>query len=136
MKEISRLTDLEIKIMRVLWESTRSLTIQEITEILKEEKLSPQSVTQSVNHLVKKGAAKVDEHILVSNVYARTFSTCFGQEEYMAAEIKRLSKTLFCKRLPDMTNVLVALMENNDGQVIGARDIEAIQKIIDKKKGE
>lgn len=134
MKEISRLTDLEIKIMRVLWESGRSLTIQEITESLKEERISPQSVTQSMNHLVKKEAAKVDEHILVSNVYARTFSTCFGQEEYMVAEIKRLSKTLFCKKLPDMTSVLAALIENTDAQEMKLCDVNEIQKIIERKR--
>ncbi len=134
MKSITKLTDLEMKIMRVLWENAESLTIQGITELLSKEKLSVQSVTQSIKHLVAKGAVQVRGYVLVSNVYARTFSPCFSQEDYMVAEIKRLSKSIFSKKSLSMTSLMVALFENGDSKVMNEDDIAEIQRLIDKKK--
>ena len=108
MTSIPKLTDLEMKIMRVLWENAEPLTIQGLTELLSKEKLSVQSVTQSIKHLVVKGAVQVCGHVLVSNVYARTFSACFGQEEYMATEIRRLSNSIFSKKSFVIENYFIA----------------------------
>lgn len=129
-----RLTDLEIKIMCVLWESSESLTIQEITNRLKEEKISVQSVTQAMKHLVSKKATQVSEHVLVSNVYARTFSPCFSQDEYFSSEISRLQKIIFCKKKPNTVSIIAALLHNSDDNVMDKNKIEALQKIIDDKK--
>ncbi len=51
MKGKNRLTDLELVIMRVLWEHDGALTIQEISNFLKEEKISVASVTQVMSRL-------------------------------------------------------------------------------------
>ena len=134
MTSIPKLTDLEMKIMRVLWENAEPLTIQGITELLSKEKLSVQSVTQSIKHLVVKGAVQVCGHVLVSNVYARTFFACFGQEEYMATEIRRLSNSIFSKKSLSMTSLMAALFENSDSKVMNEEDIAEIQRMIDKKK--
>lgn len=90
MKEINKLTDLEVEIMGVLWNSKDNLTIQQITDKL--NSYSIPSITQAMKHLVNKKAVVVAEHILVSNVYARTFKTCYTPEDYFEAELKRLRK--------------------------------------------
>ena len=129
-----RLTDLEIKIMRVLWESSESLTIQEITDRLTEEKLSVQSVTQAMKHLVSKKAVQVSEHVLVSNVYARTFCPCFSQDEYLSTEISRLQNSIFCRKKPNTMSIIATLLHNSDDNSLDKNEIEELQKIIDDKK--
>ena len=136
MKELIRLTDLEIKIMRVLWESSDSLTIQEIADRMVEEKISVQSITQAIKRLVSKKAVQVSQHVLVSNVYARTFCPCFSQEQYLSGEIKRLQKSIFCKNLPNTISIIATLLHNSDDIAMDKNSIEELQKIIDHKKKE
>lgn len=88
MKEIIKLTDLEVEIMGVIWNSKDNLTIQQITDKL--NSYSVPSITQSIKHLINKKAIVVAEHIPVSKVYARTFKPCYTPEEYFEAELKRL----------------------------------------------
>lgn len=132
--EKTRLTDLEIKIMRVLWESPKHLTIQEISDRLGEEKISVQSVTQAMKRLIFKNAVQVSEHVLVSNVYARTFAPCFSQEDYLSVEIKRLEKSIFSKKKPNTISILATFLHNSDDNAIDERNLEELQKIIDDKK--
>ena len=134
MKELIRLTDLEIKIMRVLWESSDSLTIQEIADRMIEEKISVQSITQAIKHLVSKKAVQVSQHVLVSNVYARTFCPCFSQEQYLSGEIKRLQKSIFCKNPPNTISIIATLLQNSDDIAMDKNSIEELQKIIDDRK--
>ena len=134
MSKIAKLTDLEIKIMRVLWESDNALTIQEIVKCLPEEKLSDASVRQAMKHLVNKKAVQVRESILVSTVYARTFEPCYTQEEYMAAEIERLQSVMFEKRKPNTFSIMAAILHNSDERELDATQIDELQKVIDKKK--
>lgn len=134
MSEISRLTDLEITIMNVLWEHEKAMTVQEISECLKEEKISLPSVNQAMKKLVIKKAVTVPEHILVSNVYARTFLPAFTQEEYMAAEMVRLQQNLFGKKKFSLPKVAAALFNNADNKAMKKEEIDELQKIIDAKK--
>ncbi len=46
MSEIVRLTDLEIKVMNILWQYEQALTIQEIAGKLEKENISMPSVKQ------------------------------------------------------------------------------------------
>lgn len=98
MKKIPRLTDLEISIMMVLWDEEEKskeqyLTIQQITGHM--DGLSVPSLTQAMKHLLNKEAVAVDQHILVSNVYARTFKPLFSKDEFYKAEIMRIGKCLY-----------------------------------------
>ena len=134
MKNIPRLTDLEVRIMRVLWESESNLTIQEIAGRLHEDKLSVQSITQAMKRLVSKRVVVVSEHVLVSNVYARTFKPCYSQDEYMASEIDRLKGSIFAKKRVNTFSVMAALINNSDEQEISLDQIDELQKIIEQKK--
>ncbi len=60
MKKIPKLTELEIKIMKVLWEHEEGLSIQEIASYLTEEKISAPSVSQAMHRMVKKEAVSVN----------------------------------------------------------------------------
>lgn len=134
MKEIVRLTDLEIRIMRVLWEHERDLTIQEIGKQLEDEGISVASVAQSVKHLIKKKAVIVSEHVLVASVYARTFRPCYDQEEFLKAEFCRLQKSVLGSKRINMVGVAMSLLTSNENKGVQVEDVEELQKFIDKKK--
>ena len=134
MKEIVRLTDLEIKIMKVLWDKERCLTIQEIADYLKEDKISVASVSQVIKHLISKKAIQVKEYVLVSNVYARTFSPCFSPDDYFVAELTRMKKSMFGRKKLDAIGIIAALFSNSDEHTIDKKELLELQKIVDLKK--
>ena len=134
MKSIPRLTDLEISIMKILWDEGKNLTIQEITGRM--EGLSVPSITQAMKHLINKKAVVVAEHVLVSNVYARTFKPCFNQDEFLQAEYKRVHTSVFGSKKFGARGFMAALFNNSSKDEIGAEEINELQKIIDAKKKE
>ena len=89
-----------------------------------------------MKHLVSKKAVQVSEHVLVSNVYARTFCPCFSQEQYLSGEIKRLQKSIFCKTPPNTISIIATLLQNSDDIAMDKNSIEELQKIIDDKRRE
>lgn len=131
MKDIPRLTDLEIKIMKVLWEKERNLTAQEIAGYLEREKISTASVTQSIKHLIKKKAVMVSNHVLVASVYAREFSPCFSKEEFLVKEIERLQKSVMGKKKVDSFGFAAALLSNEKEENVKVDEVEKLQKHID-----
>lgn len=133
MGEVARLTDLEIMVMRVLWEHDEAMTIQEIAGCLEEERVSTQSVKQCIRHLLFKKAVTVCESVLVATVYARTFKACFTQEEFLAAEYTRLQKCVFGKRKRNTAGIAVAMLCDNDGETVSEEDIKRLQAYIDAK---
>ena len=133
MKTVPRLTDLEIKIMKVLWDSDKGLTIQEIANELKEEKISAPSVTQAMQRLVAKEAVKVSDYVLVVSSYTRMFVPAFSREEFMAEELNRLNKSLWGKGTSTIPNVVAALgfLKEKNVESISIEDMKGIRQIID-----
>lgn len=133
MKTVPRLTDLEIKIMKVLWDSDKGLTIQEIANELKEEKISAPSVTQAIQRLVAKNAVKVSDYVLVVSSYTRIFVPTFCREEFMAEEVNRLSKNLWGKGKSTISNVVATLgfLKEKSAENISIEDMKGIRRIID-----
>lgn len=134
MRDKNRLTDLEMVVMRVLWENEKPMTIQEITTCLEnDEKLSVQSVTQVMSRLVKRHAVEVSGLVLISNVYARSFTPVLTQQEVLETEIKHLQKGIFSGNKISTMSIVAALMNNDEGQVT-AEDMDELQNIIAQKK--
>lgn len=134
MKDSMKLTELEIKIMKVLWEHDREMTIQEIAACLEDERISLPSVKQSVRHLLNKKAVMVCESVLVVSVYARTFRACFSQEEFLASEYKRLQKSVYGKRKKSIASVAVAMLCDSEEESVSREEIERLQNYINAKK--
>lgn len=133
MKEIARLTDLEIKIMKVLW-AHEGITVQEIGSYLKDEGLSVPSISQAIKHLTAKNAVVIDEFVLVTSKYARTFRTCFTREEYLAAEYKRLQKFVFDTQKADLSGITAALLGNSRDGDIAVDEMDDMKRIIEEKR--
>lgn len=133
MKTVPRLTDLEIKIMKVLWDSEKGLTIQEIANELKEEKISAPSVTQTMQKLTAKDAVKVSDYVLVVSSYTRMFVPAFSREEFMAEEMNRLSKSLWGKGKSTRMNVAAVLgfLKEKKADSVSVEEMKKIRRIID-----
>ena len=130
MGKIQRLTDIEIMIMKILWEHNNGLTIQEITSYIEGKKVSVASVGQAIKHMIKKEAVKVCDYVQVSNVYARKFSTCFGQEEFLAAEFHRLQKSVFGNKKLHTAGITAAFLDNSEDEELELDEINELEKII------
>lgn len=138
MANIPRLTDIEISIMKTLWEHHEGLTIQEITSCLavneEKKKISAASVAQAVKHLKLKEAVIVSDYVQVSNVYARKFCANFSQEEYITAEFQRLQKTVFGNHKRNSVSFTASFLESIREEKLDLEEIEEIEKIISEKK--
>lgn len=134
MKNITRLTDLEIKIMGVLWEHDQCLTSQEIADYMKKDKISAASVMQAMKRLVEKKAVTVSDLVPVSRVYARAFSPSYSKEEFLAREFGRLQKFVSNSNRIDITEITASLLNDDENQDIKLEDVEELQKLIEHKK--
>lgn len=134
MKDAVKLTDLEIKIMKVLWEHARSMTIQEIANGLQEEKISVPSVTQAMKKLTQKQAVEVSAHVLAGTVYARAFLPCFTQEEFLAAEFGRLQRNVLGNKRNRFVDMAASLLNNSSSRELRLDEVEELQKLIEDEK--
>ncbi len=84
------LTDREYKVMDVLWNHEKALTINEIAKFSSDQKITVASIAQVIPRLLKKEVIHVENFIPVNTKYARTFLADITREEYMAGEIQGL----------------------------------------------
>ncbi len=134
MKSIPRLTDIEIMIMKELWEHEDGLTIQEIASYIEEKKFSAASVGQAIKHMSAKEAVKVSDYVQVSNVYARKFVPCFKQEEFLAAEFHRLQKSVFGNKKLHTAGISAAFLGSSGDEELELDEINELERIISQKK--
>lgn len=134
MKKIAKLTDLEITIMGVIWDHEERMTVNEIAECLKESCLSPASINQAMNRLIKKKVVTVVEFVRVSNVYARTFQPCVSREEYINAEIRRLGKKISYQKKINSIGMIAAFLANDSEDRISQQELTELQEVIEKRK--
>ena len=132
-----RLTDLEVQIMKVLWDSERAMTNSEIAEELKEETdLSLASVAQLVKRLLQKGVLEVCEHVPVANVYARTFRPKLTREEFIAGELRYIQKATSSDQKKGLKGIFAALFMVEKENGVNRQDLESFEHFIQKKKEE
>lgn len=130
MKRIVKLTDIELKVMKVLWENEEHLTITEIAQHLVEENISSGSVAQAMKNLLAKNMVEVCESVPVANVYARTFAPAVESSVFMALEYQRMKKLIFGSKRFGL-GAFVANLINND-EKLDEQDIAELQEIVDK----
>lgn len=136
-KGTERLTDLEVQVMKVLWDSERAMTNSEIAEELKEETdLSVASVAQLVKRLLQKDVLEVGEHVPVANVYARTFRPKLTREEFIAGELLHIQKATSADKKKGLRGIFAALFMVEKENGVNRQELEAIEHFIQKKKEE
>lgn len=129
MKRIVKLTDIELKVMKVLWESEEHLMITEVAQHLVEENISSGSVAQAMKNLLAKNMVVVCESVPVANVYARTFAPAVGRSEFMALEYQRMKNLIFGSKKFGIGSFVANLIDNDEK--LDEEDIEELQEIVE-----
>lgn len=102
------LTDREYKVMEVLWNHDRALTVNEISDLSVDPELTVACVAQVIPRLLKKELIHVEQFIPVNTKYARTFRPDITREDYTEGELRRLF------RKSGVRTMLSALVHVND----------------------
>ena len=102
------LTDREYKVMEVLWNHERALTVNEISDFSVDPELTVACIAQVIPRLLKKELIHVEQFIPVNTKYARTFRPNITQEDYMEDELRRLF------RKSGVKTMLSSLVQIND----------------------
>lgn len=84
---ISFLTDKQLKIMQILWDSCTPMTILEISPKVD---LSISSLSNMMNLLIEKGFIEIVGIEKVNGHYPRKFAPTYSKEEYAAKLLKAL----------------------------------------------
>lgn len=128
----STLTELEVDVLKVLWDSQTSLTVNEITEKMNAAgmMLSSASVAQVMKKLLEKKAVEVAEHKLTANIYSRAFVSVMSREDYMNAEIRRLQNVLSINRQVSTLGLFQTLLQNSGNGLMDEKDIDEMESIL------
>ena len=129
------LTPMEQEVMKILWEQQRDMTNSEIAECMQEQKVSVASVAQTMKRLLDKGAVCVGNHVLVSNVYARTFRACMSRNTFLSQELARIRDCAYRGTREGLKGMMAALLEDN-GESLGKEDLEELELFLREKIAE
>ena len=126
------LTDREYKVMDVLWNNEKDLTINEISEISDDPKLTVACIAQVIPRLLKKEFIHVEKFMPVNTKYARTFLADISRQDYMEDELHRLFQKTGIKA---MLSTLVQINSQDENDAL-FQDLETfIQDYKRTKKG-
>ncbi len=135
-QKTNTLTELDQLVMALLWDSDENLTINEMTEKLQyiTTDISVASVAQIVKRLLDKKMIRVEEHKLVSNVYARTFAAVMTREDYMKSELNRLQRLVSFSKRFGKVGVLQAFLGTMESENLSQKDIEELEALVEQSK--
>jgi len=120
-----KLSDAELDIMRLLWQSGRPLKASEIAKLLSDTHTwKPQTVHVLLGRLCEKGFCDADRQS-----YSHLFYPVIGEEEYLAAESVSL-----ISRVGSSVKNMVASLIDTDG--ISDDDILELSNMLDSKRRE
>jgi len=87
-----KLTDKEMEIMALLWNSTISMTAAEIVDASHSRTWKENSIYVIMNTLIKKGVVEMALHKPTSTNNARAYKPMITPEEYAASYIARVRR--------------------------------------------
>lgn len=124
-KELPRIADSEWRVMQVLWERS-PLTANDVVKALSGEvNWKPRTIKTLISRLVKKGAIKVSDE-----GHRYRYSAAVKESACIRAETKSFVQRVY---QGTMTPALAAFLEDAD---LSAQEIDELQEILDRKKGE
>ena len=124
-KELPRIADSEWRVMQVLWECG-PLTANDVVKALSGEvDWKPRTVKTLISRLVKKGAVKVKDE-----GYRYRYSAAVEESACVRSETQSFVQRVY---QGTMTPAIAAFLEDAD---LSAQEIDELQEILDRKKGE
>ncbi|MBA1435245.1 BlaI/MecI/CopY family transcriptional regulator [Bombilactobacillus bombi] len=114
------LTKREVDIMRVLWDSTESISSRDITRINPE--ISQNTVQALLRKLVDKGFIKTDGKKSTGTIYARKYRPIVSEKDYFLSQITP-------KKFQKFINAYIS--ENNN-----ENELKELERLVRKKLNE
>ena len=99
------LTQKELEIMRVLWETQAPMTATEIVSSSKDRTWKEKSIYIILQSLLKKNAIAIDHHRATSTNIARVYRAAISVEEYAAIHVLEMN--------PDIVRFIKAIVKGN-----------------------
>lgn len=123
MKELPKISDSELLIMKVLWKSPNLTASEIISELSPGSDWSPKTIHTLISRLVKKGAIEANKDAAFYHYYP-----IVSEEECKGAE----TKSFLHKFYDGSLNLLVANFLKQEK--LSTEEIEELQKILNNKK--
>jgi len=98
------LTQKELEVMRVLWETQTPMTATEIVFSSKDRTWKEKSIFIILQSLTKKNAIAIDHHRATSTNIARAYRAAISVEEYAAIHVLDMN--------PDIVRFIKAIVKN------------------------
>lgn len=124
-KELPRIADSEWRVMQVLWEHGPQTSNEIVNALSGEVKWKPRTIKTLISRLVKKGAVKV-----IEEGYRYQYSAAVDESACIRSETKSFVRRVYQGA---MTPALTTFLEDAD---LTNQEINDLQEILDKKKGE
>lgn len=124
MSHLPKISEAELEVMKVLWNTASPLTANEITEALEEKSdWSPKTVRTLINRLSKKNA--ISSYQEKGKVY--TYAPLISQESYLQIETQSFLKRFYGAALKPL---LVNFIKE---EKLSTEDIHELKKILENK---
>jgi len=124
-KKLPRIADSEWRVMQVLWKHGPQTANDIVTALSGEVKWKPRTIKTLISRLVKKGAVKVTEE-----GYRYQYSAAVDEFACIRSETRSFIQRVY---QGTMTPALATFLEDTD---LSTQEIDDLQKILNKKKGE
>ena len=124
-KKLPKISDSEWRVMRVLWEKGAQ-TANDVVQALSDEvEWNPRTIKTLISRLVKKGAVKATDE---GSRYR--YRAAVDESDCVRSETRKFLRRVYKGA---MTPALAAFLEDAE---LSAREIDELQKILDKKRGD
>ncbi|WP_081143643.1 BlaI/MecI/CopY family transcriptional regulator [Bacillus cereus] len=124
MSHLPKISEAELEVMKVLWNTTLPLTANEITEALEEKSdWSPKTIRTLINRLSKKNA--ISSHQEKGKVY--TYAPLITEESYLQIETQSFLKRFYGAALKPL---LVNFIKE---EKLSTEDIHELKQILENK---
>jgi len=80
------LTETEMNVLKLLWNSERALTRSEIFDRLPNKKGHTNAINQVLNTMMEKGVVRVDGLTRCGRIYGRTYAPAMTMEEFLVQQ--------------------------------------------------
>lgn len=117
MKKFEKMSDSEMEIMKVIWESDDPVTIAQLLEIFRSRKWKAQTMATFLTRLAEKGIININKQAK-TNLY----SPALTEQEYHQLEAENLLTSMYNGSLPNFLSALYS------GRKIKSSEAEELKK--------
>lgn len=121
------LSNKEKEIMKIFWDTKKSLTASEICRI--DTKLNLNTVQASLKKLLKHNFIKIEDIVYSGTVLARQYSEIISSDEYASMQLKEYYN--FCGKTGSISNLITYFLDKEEQE---DKILNELQQIIDSRK--